>query len=393
MSIPEFNRHHSSGRVAVRRRVAFGGMEGSGGHMGGSAGARAAARIGLRLIEGISERMVEFRRQLDALHKLPVTGLITLSGVSAHSAGLERLGRMIATLPTADEQAQAADELLNHCGILWVDQSAHIISSLVLDLTRPGGERVAPEAQWRIGRRLVHASVMLMPELLEDSYEQDMVKRRMQMLAARQDFGVTSMDRDLLEKTGFLTPVSDEKYRHAWNRSPGGLATRLRNTITAFTNRQIEPDILREIMTQAATLPGSQRGRILTMLLNLLWNTSRHVGNMAINVEILAMVAGLPVYDRITAIEALYNQIPMLPHQVAQGIYMLLDRLMHDMPDTGEFRFSRARRELQDSVQRQGARLAAGQFKEGESLSQYELRTRRGAWDAEVVQEHFLHSI
>jgi hypothetical protein len=327
-----------------------------------------------------SEQLQIFKESLRDAALISTVGINTLSGVSYKSLTLEHMISEVNAIEDSDEQVMAVDDLLREGDKLWSDQFAHIICRIVNDILTPDRLRLDDRALPRICNRIMQAALKLAPEMLQDSIEHDILKMRVKTLVEQADFAFSRNALSILEESGFMEPVADIKYRGLADESPEGLATWLKNEIQTMSQRRILPDDLSMLLDYTVTLPEELRGRMLAMMVNLFDNTMRTQENEPLNLEIGHLINELPLKVRITPLEAFYNQLRRLPHEVSRAFFPIAHSSIMKMPNIQDFRYNRSLRDLVEGVNMQGAILQEGDMMDGESIARFEARIQNQRW-------------
>lgn len=320
--------------------------------------------------------LASFRHGLDAVADTSTIGVSTAEGVSPKNAALERLAWSISRLPTPDDQVTAMKDILRIGHELPDDQNAHMIANMIHDLVMPGRIMLHDGAQPAVGQALLQAGLQVAPHLVVQSPAYVVLKLHLHRLVLRQEYAFRDEVYDLFDEVGFNSPTITVPDAAAAEESPLHKAEWLYGRILLGTESGIEPATLSDILDQAGPLPDDIRGAVLTALVNVLWRTGTNPDNAPQNARLLGMVNQLPPQARITALEAYYNQMNVLPHTAAAALHPTIlaavTALPADLPDV--IWFARSRNDLIGILRRQAEALAASDLGRLESLQTYNQR-------------------
>lgn len=327
-----------------------------------------------------SEALINWRETLHHVAGYSTVGIETLSGVSPKNAALVQLAQGIKDLPSAEEQIAAIDDLLGESAKLFPDQHAYVMTRVMQSLMDPQGITLQPRAASRVGRKLLLATIKVAPELITDNQIADTLvldclKDAIVSLVQQPDFGMYGNVRHSLEDAGLLEPSGAEKYRRAWDETPECAMFHLRHEILSMGDEQITAGQLDEWIEAGATLPDHLRGYILTLLANTFWNAIRDPETEPLVQEIGQMILDLPIKIRLTALEACYNQLERMPHEMARNCHFFVADGVTRIPETQDFRLNRSRRDLLQALAETGELLENARLRPGETLAHYMRRT------------------
>lgn len=330
---------------------------------------------------GAPDPLGRFRQELHRVSLLSCVGITTLSGESPKSVALARMTTDIARLQGPAEQLCAIEELLLEGSRLFPDQHAHLIAQIIHGMLCTDTLKLDNQALPAVGRQVLNAGLRVGPELLSgglvsDTASHDLMKFYCNLLADHRVFGFGNI-RPRLEEVGYLEAGAEIRYRRQFDGSPEAMAHWLRNRISGISLGQVTPDELSPLLTYLAMLPEHLRGRVLTMVINIFWNISRLPENHSLMLEISRMVDDLPPKIRLTPLEALHNQMSVVPHEVARRHLPILRMSVLSMAATDDFRVERSRHDLTGALNARHEQLKTGNLLRGETLDGFHSRLSR----------------
>lgn len=323
--------------------------------------------------------MAMLEQRLIEIGELSTVGVTTLSGRSPLNTALTDAVAGTELLLTPDDQVSALHTILRRSAMLWPDQHTFVVSTIIHDIAVEGRVKLHPDAYARLGRELLHETTVLAPRLesarlVNDTLAYDTLTFAAAVLAGSPIFRLPMDTDEQLDAAGLRKPLSHMRFRDPTDRSPDHIAHRIRREIMGLQQRQVQPYELARLIDQTARLPNGLRGRMVTLLINLSWNIVRQPRNAKLIDRLGRLVDDLPPLCRVTALEALHNQMYLLPNEAARACHPIVVGSVGSLPLLGEPTYERLRGDLITALRRQGELLDGADFAAGESISSHRRR-------------------
>jgi hypothetical protein len=313
--------------------------------------------------------LTQFRLELADAANISTIGISTAEGVSPRNAALEKLTWRISLIPAAAEQAEAMREILRESNTLPSDQHAHLIATVVHETVLPDRIALRTEARPLVGEILLQAGLDVAQRLVPESLAYVVLRLHLQRLVNRAEYNFGDDVYDRLDEVGFNNPALVVGSADAAEQSPLHRAEWLRGRIDSISTKQITAEDLDSILHDTASLSDELRGDILTRLVNRIWNITRIPANEPLVEKLTGMVEALPPTLRITSLEAYFNQMNRIPHQLARTIHPRILKAVEALPSVPNLAwFDRSRADLVQVLQQQGLALKADDFVADETL-------------------------